>query len=435
MDPKKSFEKTLDLLKDHHEWTHNTVNLIASENVPSPAVKEALISDFGNRYAEGVPKERLYAGCEYIDEVEMLAMDLAKEVYGAEHANVQPVSGVLANLATYTAFTDPGDTLMCLPISSGGHISMGKAKFGGTAGAVHGLNIEYLPFDEEKMNVDVEKAEEKIREVEPDLLLFGASVFLFPHPVKELSEVAKNHGAKVAYDAAHVAGLIGGDHFQDPLSEGADVMDCSTHKTLPGPQHGMVLTSDESLKSDIDNAVFPGVVSNHHLHSVAGVAIALAEHLEFGEAYANQIIKNAKALAESLYERGLDVVGSEKGFTSSHIVLVDVTDYGLGGDFERKLEKANLILNRNLLPWDVREDRHFDNPGGIRMGVSEVTRLGMEEGEMEVIADYISRVVVEDEDPKEVGEDVSSFAEDYSQLHYCFDSGAEAYDYIEVRDF
>ncbi len=178
MDPKKSFDKTLSLLQEHHNWTQNTINLIASENVPSPAVKEALVSDFGNRYAEGAPKERLYAGCEFIDEVELLAMDLAKEVYGAGGANVQPVSGVLSNLATYTAFTDPGDTLMCLPIACGGHISMGKKKFGGTAGAVHGLNIEYLPFDEEAMNIDVEAAREKIREVEPDLLLFGASVFL-----------------------------------------------------------------------------------------------------------------------------------------------------------------------------------------------------------------------------------------------------------------
>jgi len=433
MDPKKSFDKTLSLLKQHHNWTKNTINLIASENVPSPAVKEALVSDFGNRYAEGAPKERLYAGCEFIDEVELLAMDLAKEVYGAGGANVQPVSGVLSNLATYTAFTDPGDTLMCLPIACGGHISMGKKEFGGTAGAVHGLNIEYLPFDEEAMNIDVEKSKEKIREVEPELLLFGASVFLFPHPVEELAQVAKNHGAKVAYDAAHVAGLIGGNHFQDPLSEGVDVMDCSTHKTLPGPQHGMVLTADEELKSEIDNAVFPGVVSNHHLHSVAALAIALAEHLEFGEAYAEQIIKNSKALGKALDEKGLDVVGSHKGYTSSHIVLVDVTDYGLGGDFERKLESGNIILNRNLLPWDVRENRHYDNPGGIRLGVSEVTRLGMEEKDMERIADYISRIIVEEEDPENVKSEVEEFADNYSTLNYCFDSGAEAYDYINIR--
>lgn len=432
MDPKKSYEKTRSLLKEHHEFMKKTINLIGSENIPSPAVREALTSDFGNRYAEGAPGERVYAGCEYIDEVEFLAQDLAKEVYGAAHANVQPVSGVLANLATYTAFTDPGDILMCLPISCGGHISMGKEKFGGTAGAVHGLNVEYFPFDEEEMNIDVEETKDKIVEVEPDLLLFGASVFLFPHPVEELTEIAHDVGAKVAYDAAHVAGLIGGGHFQDPLDEGADIVDCSTHKTLPGPQHGMILTSDLGLKEDIDNAVFPGVVSNHHLHAVAGVAISLAENLEFGEEYGEQIMKNAKALGEALYDKGLDVVASEKEFTSSHVILADVTEHGLGGDFEKKLEDANIILNRNLLPWDIREDRHYKNPGGIRIGVSEVTRLGMEEEEMKKIADFIAQIIIEGEDPGDIKSDVEEFSQNYSKVHYCFDSSVEAYEYIDI---
>lgn len=433
MDPKKSFAHTRDLLKEHHEWMKGTINLIASENVPSPAVREALTTDFGNRYAEGAPGERVYAGCKYIDEVEFLAMDLAKEAYGAAHANVQPVSGVLANLATYTAFTEPGDTMMCLPISCGGHISMGKKKFGGTAGAVHGLNVEYLPFDEESMNIDVDKAKERIAEVEPDILLFGASVFLFPHPVEELSELAKSCGARVVYDAAHVAGLIGANRFQDPLREGAEVMDCSTHKTLFGPQHGMILTSDEDLKEDIDNAVFPGVVSNHHLHAVAGLAISLAELLEFGEDYADQVIRNAKALGGALYDRGFDVVAAEEGITSSHTVLADITKYGLGGDLERELEKANIILNRNLLPWDIREDRHYKNPGGIRLGVSEVTRLGMEEKEMDRIADLIARIAVENQDPKLVKKDAEEFALEFQDVHYCFDSAVKAYDYIDVH--
>ena len=432
MDPKKSYNQARDLLKEHHDWMKNTVNLIASENVPSPAVREALTSDFGNRYAEGAPGKRVYAGCKYIDEMEFLAMDLAKEVYGAATANVQPISGVLANLAVYTAFSEPGDTMMALPTSCGGHISMAKKKFGGTAGAVHGLNIEYIPFDEDEMNIDVDKAKEKIAEVEPEILLFGASVFLFPHPVEELAEVGRKHGAKVVYDAAHVAGLIAGNNFQDPIAEGVDIMNCSTHKTLPGPQHGMILSTDEDLKKDIDKAVFPGVVSNHHLHAVAGVTISLAEILEFGEEYTDQIVKNAKALAESLYDKGFDVVGADNGFTQSHTVLADITDYGLGGDIEKDLEKANVIMNRNLLPWDPRNDRHYENPGGIRLGVSEVTRLGMEESQMEDIADFIARVVVEDEDPEKVRKDVEDFAQDYQEVNYCFDSAVEAYEYIDV---
>lgn len=432
MGPKESFERTRNLLKEHHDWMKGTVNLIASENIPSPAVREAMTSDFGNRYAEGAPGKRVYAGCKYIDEVEFLTQDLAKEAYGAAHANVQPISGVLANLATYTAYSEPGDTMMCLPTSCGGHISMGKKKFGGTAGAVHGLNIEYFPFDEEDMNIDVDKAKDKIAEVEPTIVLFGASVFLFPHPVKELAETAKAHDSRVVYDAAHVAGLIGSGKFQDPLSEGAEIMDLSTHKTLPGPQHGMILTSDESLKDDIDEAVFPGVVSNHHLHSVAALAISLAELLEFGEEYTDQVMKNAKALGKSLHERGLNVVGEDNGYTKSHQVLVDVTEQGLGGDIERELEKANVILNRNLLPWDIRENRHYENPGGIRIGVAECTRLGMKEGEMDRIGEFIGRVVVEEENPDTVKNDVEEFSKNYQKVHFCFDSSVDAYEYIDV---
>lgn len=431
MKPEEAFDRTRELLKKHHDWMKGTINLIASENVPSPAVREALTTDFGNRYAEGQPGERVYAGCKFIDEVELLTVDLAKQLFGAEHANVQPVSGVLANLATYTALTEPGDTMMCLSVACGGHISMGKKKMGGTAGAVHGLRIEYLPFDEEKMNIDADEAQEKIAEVEPDLLLFGASVFPFPHPVEELAGIAKEYGAHVVFDSAHVAGLIGGNQFQDPLNEGAEVMTGSTHKTLPGPQHGIILCKKE-LKEDIDRSVFPGVVSNHHLHAVAGLAISIAEALEFGQDYASQIVKNARALGKSLYERGFDVLCPDLGFTSSHVILVDISKYGGGRDFEKSLEQADIILNRNLLPWDIREGRHYKNPGGIRLGASEVTRLGMKEKEMDRIAEFIERVVVDGEEPERVVKDVRQFAQKYQDIHFAFKSAVQAYDYIDI---
>lgn len=408
-----------------------TINLVASENIPSPAVREALTSDFGNRYAEGLPGERVYAGCIYIDQVEFLAIDLAKQLFKAEHVNVQPVSGVLANLATYTALSDPGDTMMCLSISCGGHISMGKRKFGGTAGAVHGLEIEYLPFDEGRMNIDVEAAAKKIEEVRPKILLFGGSVFLFPHPVRELCDIAKENGARVVYDAAHVIGLIGGKQFQDPLREGAEVVTCSTHKTLPGPQHGMILCSEE-LGEAIDHAVFPGVVSNHHLHAVAGVAITLAEMLEFGEDYAAQIVKNARALGKELFDRGFKVLCPDQNFTSSHTLLVDITEYGDGGALEKRLEESNIVLNRNLLPWDIREGRHYKNPGGIRLGTSEITRLGMKEREMAEVAEFIKRVVIDREKPDRVASDVAEFRREYQRVHYAFESVTQAYQYVKI---
>jgi len=432
MRPREAYDRTLGLLQKHHDWFKTVLPLIASENVQSPAVREALTTDFGGRYAEGMPGERVYAGCTYIDQVELLAMELARELFKAEHANVQPVSGAVANLAMYTALTDPGDTMMCLSIAAGGHITMGKKKFGGAAGAVHGLEVEYFPFDEKRMNIDVEATAKKIAEVKPKLVMFGGSLFLFPHPVKELSEVAKEHGAHVAYDAAHVIGLIGGGQFQDPLREGADVITCSTHKTLPGPQHGMILCKKE-LADPINRGVFPSMVSNHHLHAVAGLSVALAEMLEFGEEYTAQIVKNAKALGKALYDREIAVLCPDQGFTASHTLAIDVTKYGDGGVLERKLEQANVVLNRELLPWDPREGRHFRNPGGLRLGTSEITRLGMEESEMEEIAEFIKRIIVDGDETKRVAADVAEFRRDYQKVHYCFESATQAYEYVKIR--
>jgi len=432
MRPREAYDRTLGLLQKHHEWFKTVLPLIASENVQSPAVREALTTDFGGRYAEGMPGERVYAGCTYIDQVELLAMELARELFKAEHANVQPVSGAVSNLAMYTALTDPGDTMMCLSIAAGGHITMGKKKFGGAAGAVHGLEVEYFPFDEKRMNIDVEATAKKIAEIKPKLVMFGGSLFLFPHPVKELSKVAKEHGAHVAYDAAHVIGLIGGGQFQDPLREGAEVITCSTHKTLPGPQHGMILCKKE-LADPINRGVFPGMVSNHHLHAVAGLAVALAEMLEFGKEYTAQIVKNAKALGKALYDLGLAVLCPDQGFTASHTLAIDVTKYGDGGVIERKLEQASVILNRELLPWDPREGRHFRNPGGLRLGTSEVTRIGMKEGEMGEIAEFIKRVIVDGEETKRVAADVAEFRRDYQRVHYCFESATQAYEYVKIR--
>ncbi len=434
---KNYYEMVFQLLKKHHAWFKCTIPLIASENVPSPAVREAIVTDFGNRYAEGWPGKRVYAGCTYIDQVELVCIELAKKLFDAEFVDVRPISGVAANLAVYTAFTDPADHMLALSIPSGGHISMGMKKFGGTAGAVHGLNVEYLVLDHEELNVDVDKTIERVGELAktektPKLVMFGGSVLPFPHPVKEMEEYFHNLGATVAYDAAHVAGLIAGGTFQDPLREGADVVTLSTHKTLPGPQHGMILSWEKHAEK-IKKATFPGVVSNHHLHNVAGVAVALAEMMEFGRKYSQQIIRNAKALGQALHERGFKVLGEHKGFTQSHVLLVDVTEIGDGGKIENELEKANIIINRNLLPWDIREGRHYMNPGGIRLGTSEITRLGMEEQEMEVIAEFIKRVIKDKEPPEKVREDVTNFRKDFQKVHFCFEKLRDAYEYIEIK--
>ena len=204
------FQRILELIDKHHRLFKSVIPLIASENIPSPAVREALTCDFGNRYAEGWPGERLYAGCRYIDEVEKIAIELAKKVYEAEFADVRPISGVVANLVAYTVFTKPGDLMIALPIPYGGHISHGKEKWGGTAGVVRGLKVDRYEFDEENYEIDVDATRRRIerKNLKPKLFMLGASVFLFPHPVKEIAELAAEFDAKVVYDAAHVLSLI-----------------------------------------------------------------------------------------------------------------------------------------------------------------------------------------------------------------------------------
>lgn len=430
----ESFRRVLSLIEEHHRWFRDSISLIASENVPSPAVREALACDFGNRYAEGWPGERLYAGCRYIDQVELLAMELGREVYEAEYVDVRPISGVMANLSAYTVFAEPGDVMVALAIPHGGHISHGKLSWGGTAGVVRRLEVERYEFDEENYEIDVEGTKRRLREKgkKPKLFMLGASVFLFPHPVKEVVELASEYGAKVVYDAAHVAGLIAGKTFQDPLRDGVDAVTLSTHKTLAGPQHGMLLSWNRYAER-FKRVIFPGLHSNHHLHAVAGVAVALAEALAFYKDYARQIIRNAKALAQALYERGIKVLYEHKGFTESHTMIADVSEYMNGREAEKRLEEAGIILNRNLIPKDYKLRTDYRTPSGIRIGVQEVTRLGMRESEMIEIAELIKRVIVKGEEPRKVSEDVKELKKEFQHVKYAFSSETEAYAHIRIR--
>src|SRR3989338_1918159 len=434
---KNSYKRIFSMLKEHNKWFENSIPLIASENVPSPAVKEAMLSDFGNRYAEGWPGERVYAGCIYIDKVEFECMKLAKTLFKAEFADVRPISGVIANLAVYCGFTNPGDVMLAPSIPAGGHISHGKKEHSGTAGLVHGLDIEFYPFDAEEMAIDVDKTKNKIEELKnsnrlPKMAMFGGSLFLFPHPVKELADFLKSYNIHINYDAAHVAGLIAGGQFQDPLREGADTMTMSTHKTLFGPQGGLVL-GFEKHADVIKKAIFPGLTSSHHIHHMAAKAITFAEALEFGKDYAKQVIKNAKVLAEALSKNGFKVLGEKRGFTQSHQIAVNVLDYSDGGKVEADLEKANIIVNRQLIPGDIKAGRNYFHPGGIRLGVSEITRLGMKQNEMKEIASFIKQVVIEKRDPKKLAPEIKLFRKSYQKVHYCFDKKLGAYEYVKLR--
>ncbi|NCB17544.1 MAG: serine hydroxymethyltransferase, partial [Synergistales bacterium] len=293
-------------VRAHNKWFEECIPMIASENLMSPLAKEMLISDFADRYAEGLPGKRYYQGNIYVDEVETKAMELARELFDCSFADLRPISGTVANMAVLFAFAEPGDTITTCALAQGAHIS--TAKFG--AFGFRSVNSVNYPFDEKSMNIDVDATAKLLREVKPKVAQFGLSVFLFPPPLKELQETFQDVGCTVWYDAAHVLGLIAGGQFQDPLREGVNILSSSTHKTFPGPNHGILLGSnlDDEQEKALHKAVFPGVTSSHHLHAMAALAVTLAEMKVYAKEYAAQTVKNAQALGQALNELGIDVL-------------------------------------------------------------------------------------------------------------------------------
>ena len=419
-----------EMAKKHAELFRNSIPMIASENLLSPLAREMMVTDLHNRYAEGLPGERYYQGNEFVDLIELKVQELAKKLFRSNYADVRPISGTNANMAVLFALTKPGDRITVPGVSAGAHIS--SAKFG--AVGLRGLEPVEYPFDVEEMNLDIDGTIHTILETKPKLALFGQSVYLFPTPLKEFRDAFQEVGSHVWYDAAHVSGLIAGGKFQDPLREGAEMMTMSTHKTLPGPQHGMIVANprDEKTERKLIYGVFPGVLSNHHLNAMAALGVALAEHIEFGSQYAEQIVRNSKALGQALYERGFDVLAEKKGFTESHTLVVDVREHGGGKFAAEALEQAYIIVNKNLLPWD--DVNTALDPSGLRLGTQELTRIGMKEGDMQDIAEFMKRIVIDKEDPKRVGMDVAEFKKDFQTIHYCFAEGTRMYDYEELID-
>ncbi len=284
----------------------NGLGMIASENIISPMVQKIVASDLHGRYAEGLPGKRYYQGCDDFDTIESIGIELAQSVFNAPFANIQSTSGTVSNIAALKALAKPGDGITAVSTADGGHIS--HARMG--AVGLRDLNLSTYPWNEERMEPDVDGACALIRSVEPKVALIGQSVFLFPTPLQEIADAAHEVGAKVMYDGAHVLGLIAGGAFQDPLREGADVITGSSHKTFPGPQGGFLLSNSEdpAFQKRLNNAIFPGVCSSYHLHHVAGKVIALAEFEEYGEAYAKDTVSNAQHFASSLAAEGFDVL-------------------------------------------------------------------------------------------------------------------------------
>lgn len=423
---RETLKEVLSLTAKNNQWRRKeAVNLIASENVMSELAEAVYLSDFMSRYAEGKPKKRYYQGTRYIDDLEIKLSELVGETLGFPMVETRPISGTIANASVFRVLGNPGDKALIAPVQAGSHVS--HTKFG-TLGAL-GMTQIYMPYDEQSMNVDVDKAIKMINEDEFKFIVLGGSVYLFPHPVKEISQAAKEKGIKIVYDAAHVFGLIVGGKWRNPLKEGADVMTASTHKTYPGPQGGIIIFSDEQTHKAVSKTIFPYFLSNHHLHRIPATLVTHLEMIEFGEAYASSVVNNARALAEALAEEGFKVLGEHLGYTQSHQVVIDVSKEGGGAKCAELLERANIITNKNLLPHDPPDA--VQNPSGIRLGTQEMTRYGMGRSEMIEIANLMKRVVIEKEEPEKVASDVKELRKGFLERKYGF-SLADAEDVEEL---
>ncbi len=409
-------QTVLDATAASGDLYRNGLGMIASENIVSPMVQKIVGSDLHGRYAEGLPGKRYYQGCDDFDTIESLGIELAQKVFNAPFANIQSISGTVSNIAALKALAKPGDKITAVSTADGGHIS--HARMG--AVGLRDLDLSTYPWDEERMEPDVDGACALIRELEPKVALVGQSVFLFPTPLREIADAAHEVGASVMYDGAHVLGLIAGGCFQDPLREGADLMTGSSHKTFPGPQGGFLLSSSEdpSFQRKLNTAIFPGVCSSYHLHHVAGKVVALAEFEEYGSAYAHDIVTNAQAFGSALAAEGFDVLAESRNYTASHQVLTrhGETDSGAGAKAASLLEEAGIITNMNMLPGDTKAM----TPSGLRLGVQELTRVGMGTLEMQEVAKLYARVLLNLEDPKMVKKDVAQLKSNFQTIRYCF---------------
>ena len=369
----------------------DNIELIASENIVSPAVMAAMGSVLTNKYAEGYPGHRYYGGCQHVDVVEQIAIDRACEVFGAKYANVQPHSGAQANLAVYFAILELGDTVMGMDLSQGGHLTHGSPA------NMSGKNYNFVSYGVNADGfLDYDALEVQVKEVQPKLLVAGASAYCRSLDFERLANIAHSNGAMFMVDMAHIAGLVAGGAHMNPVPY-ADVVTTTTHKTLRGPRGGLILTNSEELIKKINKAIFPGTQGGPLEHVIAAKAVCFGEALkpEYKE-YAQNVCKNAKALAARLMERGVKIVS---GGTDNHLMLVDLTDSEVTGkQLEHNLDEVHITANKNTVPG---EKRSPFVTSGVRLGTPSVTTRGFGEKEMVIIADCIADCIFDFDNKKE----------------------------------
>jgi glycine hydroxymethyltransferase len=365
----------------------SNLELIASENVVSKAVMEAMGSHLTNKYAEGYPGKRYYGGCQYVDIVEALAIERAKEIFGAEHVNVQAHSGAQANTAVYFALLNPGDTIVGMDLSHGGHLTHGSPV------NISGKYFNVVPYGVSKENemIDYDALERIVKEAQPKIVVAGASAYPRAIDFERFAKIAHDNGAYLMVDMAHIAGLVAAGEHQNPVPY-ADVVTTTTHKTLRGPRGGLILCKEEFAKQ-IDKAIFPGTQGGPLMHTIAAKAVCFKEAMqpEF-KAYQHQIVKNAQALANGLKKNGLRLVS---GGTDNHVMLVDVYEKGLTGkQAEKLLDQAHITANKNTIPFETLSPF---KASGIRLGTPAITSRGFKEEECALMADLIAQIIYEKE--------------------------------------
>jgi len=371
------------LLRDEARRQATGLELIPSENLVSEAVLEAMGSIFTNKYAEGYPGKRYYGGCEYADKVEQLAIDRAKELFGADHANVQAHSGTSANVAVYMALLQPGDTVLGMALSHGGHLTHGHPL--NFSGRMYKFTEYHVRRDTEQ--IDYAEIEELAHQHKPKMIVAGASAYSRIIDFERIAKVAKSVDALFFVDMAHIAGLVAAGVHPSPVPH-ADVVSTTTHKTLRGPRGGLVLCR-AALAKEIDKLTFPGTQGGPLVHTIAAKAVCLKEAMEpsFKE-YQKQIVANAKAMADAISKRGFRVVA---GGTDNHVFLIEVHSRGITGkDAEQALDRAGITVNKNSIPFDPLPPM---KAGGIRLGSPSITTRGMKEPEMELIAGWVAEIL------------------------------------------
>lgn len=399
---KKTDPAVYDIMRKEWHRQQDGLELIASENFVSESVMDCMGSHLTNKYAEGLPGARYYGGCQFVDEIEQLAIDRACKLFGAEHANVQPHSGAQANTAVYVALLQPGDTVMGMALDQGGHLTHGSKV------NLSGKLYNFIPYgvDKETELIDYDAFEAQVKEVQPKLVVAGASAYPRIIDFERMAKICHDNGALYMVDMAHIAGLVAAGLHPSPVPV-ADIVTTTTHKTLRGPRGGLILSKNEFAKA-IDKAVFPGTQGGPLMHTIAAKAVCFKEAMtDDFVAYQKQIVKNASVLADELAARGFRIVS---GGTDNHLMLVDVSAVGMTGkEADETLESVGITANKNTIPYDTQKPFIAS---GVRVGTPAVTTRGLVEEDMHVIADIFEDALIK-KDPEAAKDKVKSLTDKY----------------------